>query len=134
MSTTEIIWKDRKRILGMPISFTKYSICEDRLFCQQGFFNTSYQELLLYRVRDISLSRTLGQKFFGVGTVTINSSDTSSPVLELKNIKRAFEVKEMLHKQVEATKIARRVRVGELMGTGAGNEDQDMDGIPDYME
>ena len=27
-----ILWKDRKRILGMPITFTVYSLSEDRLF------------------------------------------------------------------------------------------------------
>lgn len=134
MSKTEMIWRDRKRIWGMPISFTKYSICDDRLFCEQGFFNTSYQEILLYRVRDISLKRTLGQKFFGVGTITVNSSDATTPILELKNVKNSFEVKELLHKQVEAMKLARRVKVGELMGNGIGNEDQDGDGIPDYLE
>ena len=25
----DVIWKDRKRILGMPISFTRYRLTED---------------------------------------------------------------------------------------------------------
>ena len=55
----EMIWQDRKRILGMPITFTKYSMSEDRLFIKKGFLNLSTDELLLYRVRDISLKRSL---------------------------------------------------------------------------
>ena len=27
-----LIWKDRKRVLGMPLTFTKYSLSEDRIF------------------------------------------------------------------------------------------------------
>ena len=32
-------WKDRKRHLGMPLSFTRYALSEDRLFLEVGFFN-----------------------------------------------------------------------------------------------
>ena len=34
----EYIWKDRKRFLGMPLSFTRYALSEDRLFLSVGFF------------------------------------------------------------------------------------------------
>ena len=33
MDSIQYIWKDRKRILGMPITFTRYRLSEDRLFC-----------------------------------------------------------------------------------------------------
>ena len=35
-----ILWKDRKRIMGMPITFTKYTVDDDRLYIQEGFFKT----------------------------------------------------------------------------------------------
>ena len=114
--TLEYIWKDRKRILGMPISFTKYSLTEDRLFCETGLLNSKYEEIILYRIKDLSLKRTLGQKIFGVGSVFVVSSDMSLPNLEIKNVKNAFKVKELLHEQVEKIKIARRVRVSEMSG------------------
>ena len=47
----EYIWKDRKRVLGMPLSFTPYSMTEDRLFISVGFFTLKDDEVLLYRVR-----------------------------------------------------------------------------------
>ena len=43
----EILWSDRKRILGMPISFTKYTLDEDRLYLKTGFFSTQTDETLL---------------------------------------------------------------------------------------
>lgn len=111
----EYIWKDRKRFMGMPLSFTRYAISEDRLFLSVGFFNIKDEEVLLYRIRDINTSRTLWQRIFGVGTITVVSADKSAPNLVLKNVKRPLEVKELLHSQVEDMKIKRRVRLGEIM-------------------
>ena len=67
----EILWADTKRILGMPISFTKYRVDENRLYCKRGFLKVETDELLLYRIMDIRSSQTLGQRIFGVGTVEI---------------------------------------------------------------
>ena len=72
-------WKDRKRFLGLPLSFTRYMLSEDRLFLSKGFLNVTDDEILLYRVRDISTSRNLFQRLLGVGTVTILSSDKTCP-------------------------------------------------------
>lgn len=114
----EYLWKDRKRILGMPISFTKYAISEDRLFCEKGLLKTSAEEILLYRIKDISLEMTLGQKLFGVGSIFLNTADSTSAKFEIKNVKKPREVKELLHQKVEAAKLARRFRVGELLDEG----------------
>ena len=111
----EYIWKDRKRFLGMPLSFTRYALSEDRLFLSVGMLNIKDDEVLLYRVRDIDTARSLWQRIFGVGTVTIMSSDKTMPNMVLKNVKDPVAVKEMIHQQVEKVKIERRVRVGEIM-------------------
>lgn len=109
------IWKDRKRVLGMPLSFTRYALSEDRLFLSVGFLSVRDEEILLYRIRDISLTRNLWQRIFGVGSITVRSSDKSTPQLILKNVKRPLDVKELMHKSVEECKIRRRMRVGEMM-------------------
>ena len=36
ISEPAVVWKDRKRICGLPITFTKYSMSEDRLFLETG--------------------------------------------------------------------------------------------------
>ena len=118
------LWQDRKRYFGLPLSFTRYMLSDDRLFISVGFLNIKDDEILLYRVRDIDLSRSLWQRIFGVGTVTVLSSDKTMPTLELKNVKDPLFVKELIHRQVEELKIKRRVRVGEIMG----NEIDDADG------
>ena len=114
----EILWKDRKRILGMPISFTKYKLSSDRLFVEKGLFNSEFDEILLYRVTDLTIKKSFGQKIFGVGSVIVNSSDKTLPILELKNIKNAFDVKELIHTKVEKAKRDRKMRVEEMVSTG----------------
>lgn len=122
----DYIWQDKKRFMGMPLSFTRYALSEDRLFQSTGFFSIKDEEILLYRIRDITTSRTLWQRMFGVGSVTVLSSDKTMPSLELKNVKNPIDVKELLHKQVEEMKIRRRMRVGEVM-----TDVPDMDDEPD---
>ena len=120
----EYLWKDRKRYFGLPLSFTRYSLSDDRLFISEGFLNLKDDEVLLYRVRDIDTKRTLWQRIFGVGTITVVSSDKTMPALVLKNVKDPVFVKELIHKQVEEVKIKRRVRFGEIMGTDLDNDDE----------
>ena len=126
----EYIWKDKKRYFGMPISFTRYGMSEDRLFISVGFLNIRDDEVLLYRVRDIDTSRSLWQRIFGVGTITVLSSDKTMPTLVLKNINHPVDVKELLHAQVEEIKLKRRVRIGEIMTSGVEDEDS----LDDEME
>ena len=127
MASIQYIWRDRKRYLGMPLSFTRYSMSDDRLFISVGFLNIRDDEILLYRVRDIDTTRSLWQRLFGVGTVTVLSSDKTMPTMVLKNIKNPVEVKEMIHSQVEETKLKRRVRIGEIMNDGLDDDDDALD-------
>ena len=109
------LWSDRKRFMGMPLSFTRYALSEDRLFMSQGFLNLKDEEVLLYRVRDVTTSRSLWQRMFGVGTVTVMSSDKTQPTLVLKNVKDPMAFKELLPKQVEIMKDKRRARLAGMI-------------------
>lgn len=127
MEPIEYLWKDRKRHLGMPLSFTRYQLSEDRLFCETGFLSIRSDEVLLYRVRDLRLTMTLGQRIFGVGTVCVVSSDKSVPHLDLKNIRNPREVKELIHKHVESAKDRRRIRATELLGGEDAHHGEDFE-------
>ena len=132
MDSIVYTWKDRKRILGMPITFTRYRLSEDRLFCEKGFLNIKQDEVLLYRVRDLQLTMSLGQRIFGVGTICVVSSDKSVPHLDLVNVKDPRNVKELIHRSVEAAKDTRRMRAMEIMGNDMGEDhfdDSDLDAM-----
>ena len=134
MDSIQYIWKDRKRILGLPITFTRYRLSEDRLFCEKGFLNIKQDEVLLYRVRDLQLTMTLGQRIFGVGTVCVVSSDKSVPHLDLVNVKDPRGIKEVIHRAVEEAKDKRRMRTMEIMGGADGGDHEFSDDELDMME
>lgn len=124
----EIIWKDRKRIFfGLPWTFTKYSISEDRLFISTGFFSVKEDEVRLYRIMDVSLERKLWQRMCGLGTIKCCSADKTMGDFEIKNIKKSREVKEMLSNMVEDERTKKKVSSREFM-------DHERDEFDDYNE
>lgn len=113
----KVLWHDRKRILGMPISFTRYEVDESRLTVRKGFFRTETDELLLYRVLDIKMVRTLGQKLLGVGTLNLYCADQSSRTVNLVNIKKPEAVRKFLSRIVERERNDKGVTGREIFGT-----------------
>lgn len=110
------IWKERKRnALGLPWTFTKYALTNDRLFISRGLFTTTEDEVRLYRILDLSLSRTLTQKIFKIGTIHISSSDKTQGNFELKNIKEPEKVREQLSNLVEENRDKKHVSSREFM-------------------
>ena len=137
MKKITYIWQDRKRtFLGLPLSFTKYMLNEDRLFVEKGFLNSVLDEESLYRVRDVRVTRSLWQKLFKLGTVTVYSTDASNGETVLESIKDPIEVKEEIVRLVEESRKRHNIRASEmLMSTNPENLcDHDGDGIPDDLQ
>jgi hypothetical protein len=120
------LWRDRLRHFGLPVSFVVYEVTEERLIVRKGFFRTETNEVLLYRITDTKLVRTLGQKIFGVGTVTLYSSDRTDSIFELKNIARSGEVREFISDLVEQQRNKRGLLAREFINPhGYDDEDDD---------
>lgn len=110
MEDIRILWQDRKRpIFGLPLSFTKYKLLEDKLLIDTGILSVNQEEVRLYRIMDLTLKRSIWQRIFGVGTIHCCSADKSTPEFDIKDIKNAFEVKEILSSQVEKERDKKRV-------------------------
>ena len=108
----DILWSDRKRtFLGLPWSFTKYSLTEERLFIETGLFNKQEDEVRLYRITDVSLTRNFGQRMFGVGK----------------------DVKEMLSELVEKQRDSKRVTSREFIGTQDHDDYDDQDSFGEHV-
>jgi len=124
-----IIWSDRKRItfLGLPLTFTKYSLSAECLFIQTGCFTINEDEVKLYRITDIGLKRGFIQRIFGLGTLKINSADKTLGDFEIKNIKQSKEVKSLISKQVEIERDRKRVGSREYFGESSVDEYNDID-------
>ena len=116
---SQVLWTDKKRILGMPISFTRYSLVTNnsewtKIFVKSGILSTTIEEVNLYRVYDIKITQSLGQKIFGVGTISLFSNDVTSPLTELVNIKDPYKVRNMLAEKIEQARDEKGVRIGEV--------------------
>ena len=114
-----LVWKDRKRFLGMPLSFTRYYLIKNgdvwfKVFRDVGLLYTHIEEVNLYRMYDISLHQSFADKIFGTGTVTLYSNDERSPQLVLKSIKTPFQVRDMFSQLIEEQRKANGVHVAEI--------------------
>lgn len=123
--STDILWKDRKRILflGLPWSFTRYSVSKDRFFISRGFLNVKDDEVRLYRIMDISLERSFLQRIVGLGTIKVCSGDKTMGDFEIKNIKKPKSTKELLSELVEKQRDVKRVVNRENMIDGHEHTD-----------
>lgn len=111
----KIMWHDRRRYFGLPLSFTKYALTEDTVVRETGLLNLKEENVLLYRVLDIELLRPLVQRIFGCGTIVLHSSDQTSPELRILSVKNPKAVKEQVFQAVEEAKLRRRMRTTELL-------------------
>lgn len=117
LNEQKILIKERKRwcLFALPFTFTTYTLTDRKLLVNSGLLSSTEDEILLYRIVDLTLKRSLFQKLFGLGTVIVHAQDTTTPVLDLKNIKHSHDFKEMLSNQIESEKIRLRMRKGEII-------------------
>jgi len=118
-----MLWKARKRIwCGLPWTFTVYSFDEERIFVDTGFFNKRQDEIRMYRVLDITMTRSFGQRIFGMGSIQLKTSDKTMGDFEIKNIKKVKEVKMQLSDLIEANREKKRVVSREFMSSNDGDD------------
>ena len=115
----EILWQDKKRIFGLPISFTTYAlICKPGLYTKivrvTGLLSTNIEEVHAYRVDDIGCHQSIGDRLLNVGTVDIYCKDASCDVLRLEKIKNPIKVKQMINDKVETERALKGMRYAEM--------------------
>ena len=99
----EYIWSDHKRtFLGLPWSFTRYSLTETKFITRTGFLSLDEDELDLYKVTDKKLKLPFWQRMVGCGTIVIYVRDTDTPEKEVRCVKNPREVLKKLDKQINA--------------------------------
>ena len=113
---SELIWKDRKRTLfGLPLSFTKYSLEEEKLIIEKGIFGKVEEEIRLYRILDFTLKRSFRERIFGLGTIHCCSADKSTPEFDIEHIKDSQKVKNLISEAVEKARIKNKIISREVI-------------------
>lgn len=118
---TNVIWSDKKRYFGLPISFTRYSIVEKegvwvKLYYDTGFLSTRHEEVMMYRVFDISLHQSLFDRIFGVGSIQLYCKDESMEYFTILKVKNPFQVRDLISDLVEQQRAEKGFRIGEFHG------------------
>jgi uncharacterized membrane protein YdbT with pleckstrin-like domain len=119
-------FKERKRLtfLGLPFTFTVYTVKDDMITIDKGFFNKEENDCFMYKVQDVTLKRSFGERIFGLGTIICYTGDVTDSVLKLEHIKNAKAVKDFILEQSEVERRKRRT----LNTLDIGAADMDLDG------
>ncbi|QDH23632.1 PH domain-containing protein [Saccharibacillus brassicae] len=106
----QTLWEGRPSDLGdqirtgLLLNNVRYTITSQRLIVTTGLIGKKSEELELVRVKDITLEKTAMDRMMGVGTITVHSSDPTTPTVLLEDVRDAEKVKDLLRGAVRAEK------------------------------
>lgn len=87
-----------------------YELTTQRLRYTRGVLNREEDELELYRVKDINYSQPLVARMFGLGNVTMHTSDKTTPEVAIAGIEDSKRFRDLLRDAVERRRDEKRVR------------------------
>ncbi len=117
----EFVERKRWLFLGLPFTFTKYTVKEDMLTVTAGLLKTVENDCYMYKVQDVEHTATLAEKMFKLGTVVCYTGDTTHPQLKLEHIRNSKVIKEFILKQSEEARLKRRTV--NMLDIGSGEMD-----------
>ena len=104
----EYVERKRWLFLGLPFTFTKYTVNDEVITINDGLLNTKENDCYLYKVQDVELQVSLAERIFKLGTVACYTGDNTHPQLFLSHIKHAKEIKNYILKASEEARRKRR--------------------------
>ncbi len=105
---TQYVERKRWVLFGLPFTFTKYTVNDEIITVNEGLLSTKENDCYLYKVQDVELQVSLGERIFGLGTVACYTGDNTHPQLFLAHIRNAKEVKDFILKASEEARRKRR--------------------------
>ena len=62
MEDKKIEYREKKRLvfLGLPWTFTRYTVTEEQIVINAGFLNTRENSCYMYKIQDVELRASLG--------------------------------------------------------------------------
>jgi membrane protein YdbS with pleckstrin-like domain len=86
-----------------------YRLTTHRLVIERGILSKTDDRILLVDVDDITVRQGLIDRMLNIGTVVLNTSDATSPVLTMRGIENARRVGDMIDEARRAERSRRGV-------------------------
>ncbi len=103
-------YRERKRVVffGLPLSFTKYLIDEEKINIKTGFLNIVEDDAFMYKIQDTRLKKSFFERIFGLGTIVCYTGDITHPELKILHVKHSDEIKDYIMHASEEARLKRR--------------------------
>lgn len=129
MGTVEFRQRKRWVFFGLPFTFTVYTVKEDMITIESGFFNKRENDCYMYKVQDVEHTATFFERIFGLGTVVCYTGDTTHSQLLLEHIRMSKDIKNFILEASEKARIRRRTVNMLDIGNGAIDDIDEADVI-----
>lgn len=91
-----------------------YRLTSQRFFHQSGVLTRTTDRVEVIQMDDVTYQQTFFERFFGVGTIKITSSDATDPVLIMPGIANVQEVAEIIDKARRKELTRRGLRIESI--------------------
>ena len=101
---------ERKRLLffGLPWTFTKYYIEEESITIKRGLLTLVEDDTYMYKVQDVRMVRSLGERIFGLSTIICYTGDVTDKELRFVHVKNGAEIKKFISEASERERRKKR--------------------------
>ena len=93
-------------IVYLKTRFTIYELTDQIYREKTGILSQKIEELELYRVRDYSVDKPFIMRLFGLGNLTLITSDKTNPRVYMRAIRNVENVRDIFRKHVEEARKA----------------------------
>lgn len=123
-------YKEKKRLVffGLPFTFTTYTITDELITISSGLLRKTEDDAYMYKIVDVRLETSLGERIFGLGTIRCFGGDVTTPELVIRHIRNSKEIKDFIFSKSEEERLKRRTLNTMNIDGGSGVRDM-VDGI-----
>lgn len=87
----------------------RYRVTNYRIDFETGLIGKTIDSKEINRVHDVQFKQTIIDRILGVGTITLHSSDATTPTLDLRSLPEPRKLYDMLKRRVDEVKVKQRV-------------------------
>jgi hypothetical protein len=115
----EVLWEGKPSGVSdklkekAKLNSTSYTITNQRIIVKTGLIGKKIEEIELMSVKDVNVKQSITNRLLGVGSITILSTDKTTPSITLDDIKDPNTVKDVIRNAVREEKAAHNISYRE---------------------